>query len=56
MVRQAIPIIALTGHVMVADEQRAFEAGCNAFQPKPVNLPGLLADIARLSPPGKSPA
>lgn len=43
-----IPIIALTGHVMAADEQRAFSAGCDAFQEKPVDMQALAADIRRL--------
>ena len=43
-----IPIIALTGHVMAADEQRAREAGCDSFQAKPVDMPGLLNEIQKL--------
>jgi two-component system cell cycle response regulator DivK len=33
----AIPIIAISGHVMAADELRAFEAGCNSFHPKSID-------------------
>ncbi|MCE9615225.1 MAG: response regulator [Lentisphaerae bacterium] len=47
----AIPIIALTGHVMATDEMRAFESGCDAFHPKPVDMPALLSEITRLTPP-----
>lgn len=52
----SIPIIALTGHVMAADEQRAFTAGCDSFQPKPVDMQALAADIQRLirAPPSTS--
>jgi two-component system cell cycle response regulator DivK len=52
-----IPIIALTGHVMAADEQRARAAGCDAFHAKPIDMPSLLAEIQRLSnPPAPLPS
>ena len=37
-----IPVIALTADAMVGDEQRALDAGCNAYETKPVNLERLL--------------
>lgn len=40
-----IPIIALTAHAMNEDRQRAFEAGCDEYESKPVELPQLVAKI-----------
>ena len=42
---QAIPVIALTAHAMKRDEQKALEAGCNAYDTKPVNFSRLLGKI-----------
>jgi len=53
---QTIPIIALTAHAMVSDEQKAKEAGCDDFDTKPVELTRLLekiqAQLARRNGPG----
>ncbi|MEZ5289536.1 MAG: response regulator [Vicinamibacterales bacterium] len=38
----SIPIVALTAHAMVADRQRCFDAGCDEFETKPVDLKRLL--------------
>ena len=48
-----IPVIALTAHAMVGEEERARLAGCNDFETKPVELPRLLAKVEALlrSPP-----
>jgi len=43
----SIPVIALTAHAMVEDRQRARDAGCNAFETKPVDLDKLLVVIDR---------
>ncbi len=43
-----VRIIALTAHAMVADRQRALEAGCDDYDTKPVELPRLLAKIQAL--------
>ena len=45
---QAIPVIALTAHVMPADLEKALQAGCEDYDTKPVELPRLLGKIERL--------
>jgi two-component system, cell cycle response regulator DivK len=44
-----IPIIALTAHATEAYRQYAFAAGCDGYATKPVDFPGLLIEIERLS-------
>jgi CheY-like chemotaxis protein len=49
-----IPVIALTAHAMEGDRDRALAAGCDEYDTKPVDLPGLLEKIGELlggSPP-----
>jgi CheY-like chemotaxis protein len=43
----AIPVIALTAHAMVEDQQAAMAVGCVDFAPKPINLADLLDRMAR---------
>jgi signal transduction histidine kinase/CheY-like chemotaxis protein len=43
-----IPVIALTAHAMVGDEQRAFSVGCAAYVTKPIDMHVLATTVARL--------
>jgi CheY-like chemotaxis protein len=40
-----IPVVALTAHAMAGDEARAREAGCDAFDTKPVDIERLVGTI-----------
>ena len=42
-----LKIIALTAHAMNESREACFEAGCDAFATKPVDLPALLAEMRR---------
>lgn len=42
------PIIALTAHVGKKDRDSCFEAGCDAFECKPVNFPNLMETMANV--------
>jgi CheY-like chemotaxis protein len=54
---KGIPVVALTAFAMKRDEERALEAGCDAYIVKPIDtrsLPALLAGI--LDPKGSGPS
>jgi two-component system cell cycle response regulator DivK len=40
-----IPIVAVTANAMKGDAQKAFEAGCNLYISKPINIQGLLDTV-----------
>ena len=45
---RAIPVVALTAHAMSTDRDKALEAGCDAYETKPVDLPRLLGTMEKL--------
>ncbi len=52
---QHIPIIALTAHAMTSDRDRAFAAGCNEYDTKPIEFQRLLEKMGKLLPDKKHP-
>ena len=49
-----IPIVALTAHALPGEREKAFAAGCDEFDTKPIDLPRLLQKIETLM--GQGPA
>ncbi len=48
-----IPVIALTAHTLPADRARALAAGCDEYEPKPVELAELVHKIETLLAKGR---
>lgn len=44
----AIPVIALTAHVMTGDRDKALDAGCDDFDAKPIDFERLLGKMQAL--------
>ena len=44
-----IPVIALTAHALPVDRERAMQAGCDAYQSKPVDFAELIAKIKQFT-------
>ena len=50
-----IPVIALSAHAMASDRERAFAAGCDDFDAKPIDFPRLMKKIEALLPTQSAP-
>lgn len=49
-----IPVIALTAYAMVGDRERALEAGCDGYLPKPIDVRKLPEQVAGFLAEAKS--
>jgi two-component system, cell cycle response regulator DivK len=47
-----VAVIAVTGHALDEDRERARDAGCDAYLVKPINLKHLLEEVGRLAGQG----
>lgn len=45
---KSLPVVALTAHAMMGDREKALEAGCDEFEPKPVEFSRLLEKMNTL--------
>jgi CheY-like chemotaxis protein len=43
-----IPVLALTAYAMASDRDKASQAGCDGYEPKPVDFPRLIAKMETL--------
>jgi CheY-like chemotaxis protein len=53
-VTRRIPVIALTAHAMTGDAQRFFEAGCDAYESKPIDWQRLMSSMTALLNQGRA--
>ncbi|MFH1003727.1 MAG: response regulator [Chloroflexota bacterium] len=44
----SVPVIAITAYAMKGDEEKAFQAGCDAYLPKPIDTRQLPEVVAAL--------
>lgn len=51
-----IPVIAVTAHAMVADQERVMEAGCHACISKPIDFKLLREELRRWLSAGSTPS
>lgn len=49
-VTHAIPIVAITGHTLPGDRQRALNAGCDGYISKPLNIVEFSSQVATFLP------
>jgi len=42
---QSVTIIAITANVLAGDAEKSLAAGCDAYMPKPINIPELWARV-----------
>ncbi|HET9220909.1 MAG TPA: response regulator [Roseiflexaceae bacterium] len=45
---KSIPVIALTAHAMASDRQKSIEAGCDDYEPKPIDFARLIGKMRAL--------
>jgi CheY-like chemotaxis protein len=45
----SIPVIALTAHALKDDQEKAMQAGCDGFHPKPIEIEELINLIQKLA-------
>lgn len=45
---RTVPVVAVTASVMLGERQKIMDAGFDAYHPKPVQIPELLAQISSL--------
>jgi len=52
---RGVPVIAVTAHAMLTEQERILQSGCNACVPKPIDFAALREQMRRwLAMPGKS--